>query len=115
MKMNRFCKAAAMTTALLFLAGTALSEPAGNERKGKYSYRGVYEACQKRGEVSETKPPVNPDAKTQAQWVRVFEKKDFAAFGCATEWNALSQEELDNILAYLWKHAADSPTPAKCK
>ena len=106
--------APALALSMLYVA-VASAEPSGNDRKGKYAYRGVYEKCMQRGEVTESKPPLSPDAKTQAQWERVFEKKDFTQFGCAPEWTALTEDELTNILAYLWKHAADSPTPAKCK
>jgi hypothetical protein len=87
----------------------------GNSRKGKYTYRKVYKACNERGEVDSPKPPISPDAKTQAQWKRVFDKKKFDAFACKDEWSALSEQELLNIYTYLYDHAADSPTPAKCK
>jgi hypothetical protein len=112
---RRAAPAATTFALLLFFAAAANAEPAGNDRKGKHAYREVYEKCMARGEVTEAKPPINPDSKTQSQWDRVFRKKEFAQFGCAAEWNALSDEELNNILAYLSKHAADSPTPAKCK
>lgn len=105
-------------TALIFLiasAGIVLALEKGNDRKGKYTYRKVYKACMERGEVDSPKPPVSPDAKTQAQWTRVFEKKDFEDFGCGQEWDSLSEEDLMDIYAYLHGHAADSPTPAKCK
>ena len=52
---------------------------------------------------------------TQAQWTRLFEKKDFEDFGCKPEWEALSEKDLTDIYTYLHDHAADSPTPAKCK
>ena len=105
-------------TALLFLfstVGAAFAMDQGNKRKGKYTYRKVYKACMERGEVASPKPTVNPDAKTQAQWTRVFDKKDFKDFGCSQEWSALSEKELMDIYAYLYSYAADSPTPAKCK
>jgi len=95
--------------------GTALAEPEGNKRKGKYTYRKVYKACMARGEVDSPKPLVNPDAKTQEEWQLVFENKDFADFKCQEEWAALSDEELQDIYAYLHSGASDSPTPAKCK
>lgn len=94
---------------------TAGDEPAGDARKGKYGYRGVYKACLKRGEVDSDKPLQDPSSKTRAQWVRLFKKGKFGELGCEQEWNALGQNERDNILAYLWSGAADSPTPAKCK
>lgn len=87
----------------------------GNDRKGKYTYRKIYKACMQRGEVDSGKPPISPDMKTQAQWTRVFEKKDFEDFGCKTEWDKLDEEDLMDIYAYLHDHAADSPSPAKCK
>lgn len=95
--------------------GVSLAAEKGNDRKGKYTYRKVYKACFDRGAVESQKPPLSPDTKTQAQWTRVFEKKDFDQFGCQQEWAALSEEDLSDIFAYLHGHAADSPSPAKCK
>ena len=54
--------------------GAAFAIEQGNKRKGKYIYRKVYNACNERGEVDTPKPPLNPDAKTQAQWTQVFEQ-----------------------------------------
>ena len=113
-----FRKAVFLFTATIFLfssVGVALALDKGNKRKGKYTYRKVYKACMERGEVDSAKPPISPDAKTQAQWTRVFEKKDFGDFGCKAEWEALSENDLTDIYTYLHDHAADSPTPAKCK
>lgn len=112
---NRLLFAAVSIGVGVLYSSNALAEPAGNETKGKYAYRGVYQECQKRGDVESAKPLLNPDSKTQAQWERVFQDKEFQQFGCTTEWSALTPEALENIEAYLWKHAADSPTPAKCK
>jgi hypothetical protein len=101
-----------MMTAITLLAAFTLTSIAeagepGNKRKGKYTYRKVYKACNERGEVDVPKPKLNPDAKTQAQWTEVFEGQE--------EWSRLSEKELLDIYAYLHAHAADSPTPAKCK
>lgn len=96
-------------------SGLALAGGKGNKRKGKYTYRKVYKACMARGEVDSPKPIVNPDAKTQAQWTRTFEKKDFEIFKCQPEWDALNEQQLLDIYTYLYSFAADSPTPAKCK
>lgn len=113
-----FKKGLFVATALIFLfsaVGITFAMEKGNNRKGKYTYRKVYNACMERGAVDSAKPPISPDAKTQAQWTRVFEKKDFADFGCKPEWDALSEADMADIYAYLHDHAADSPTPAKCK
>ena len=110
-------------TLMLFLAiiisvsfvatGSAIEQ--GNKRKGKYIYRKVYKACNERGEVESPKPPLNPDAKTQAQWTQLFEQGQYDEFGCEQEWGQLSEEDLSNIYTYLHAHASDSPTPLKCK
>lgn len=112
-------KAIIALLSVVFLLGTVAvafsAEPEGNKRKGKYIYRKVYKACHARGEVDSPKPVMNPDAKTQAQWERVFESKEFDDFKCKEEWDALSDEDLMDIYSYLHAHAADSPTPAKCQ
>lgn len=113
-----FKKSIITLTAVLFLiasVGISFALEKGNDRKGKYTYRKIYKACMERGEVDSAKPPVSPDEKTQAQWTRLFEKKDFEDLGCAVEWNKMDEKDLMNIYAYLHDHAADSPSPAKCK
>jgi hypothetical protein len=96
-------------------AGSALAMERGNKRKGKYTYRKVYNACFERGEVDSKKPPISPDEKTQAQWTQVFDKQVFEQFGCKEEWSKLDDNALSDIYTYLHDHAADSPTPARCK
>lgn len=113
-----FKKGIFAVTALIFLfstVGITFAMERGNKRKGKYTYRKVYKACMERGEVDSPKPPISPDAKTQAQWTRTFDKKDFEDFGCQPEWEALDEKAISDIYTYLHDHAADSPTPAKCK
>ena len=95
--------------------GTGLAMEQGNKRKGKYTYRKIYKACMERGEVDSPKPTVNPDAHTQAQWEEIFDNKKFDEFGCKQEWDTVSDEDLVDIFTYLYQHASDSPTPAKCK
>jgi hypothetical protein len=87
----------------------------GNKRKGKYTYRKIYKACMARGEVESAKPTVNPDAHTQAEWEEIFDNKKFDEFGCKEEWSAVEDGDLVDIFTYLYQHASDSPTPAKCK
>jgi hypothetical protein len=87
----------------------------GNKRKGKYTYRKVYTACFKRGEVQSKVPPISPADKTQAEWTSIFESNNFQQFSCQEEWQQLSETEVTDIYAYLHDHASDSPTPAKCK
>jgi hypothetical protein len=110
----------ALTVSLTLLLATTFAAPVlameeGNKRKGKYTYRKVYKACYERGEVTQEKPPINPDAHTQAEWKSLFEARNFEAFGCAEEWKQLDDEAISDIYAYLYNHASDSPTPLKCK
>ena len=95
--------------------GAAAAEEPGNKRKGKYTYRKVYKACFERGAVDSKTPHISPADKTMAQWEQVFKSKDFTQFGCADEWNKLSETDLLDIYSYLHAHGSDSPTPAKCK
>ncbi|SLM27956.1 conserved exported hypothetical protein [Desulfamplus magnetovallimortis] len=100
---------------ITFTAMAFAEEPAGNKRKGKYTYKKVYKSCMERGEVESERPIINPSDKTMSQWQRVFETKDFSEFKCAEDWKNLNEEELLDIYSYLYTGAADSPTPAKCK
>ena len=93
--------------------GLALEK--GNKRKGKYTYRKVYKACFGRGAVESKTPPISPADKTQAEWEALFTRKDYAQFGCEEEWSNLNDTQVTDIYTYLYEHAADSPTPAKCK
>lgn len=95
--------------------GTGLAMEKGNQRKGKYTYRKVYKACNERGEVESATPILSPVDKTQAEWDDTFGNKKFEEFKCQEEWSKLSEEDLRDIYSYLWEHAKDSPTPAKCK
>ena len=113
--MKKALSAAAILLLTIGFLSVSMAAEKGNSRKGKYTYRKVYKACHERGAVDSQKPPLSPDAKTQAQWTRVFNKKDFEQFGCQQEWSGLSEADLGDIYAYLHDHAADSPSPAKCK
>ena len=113
-----FKKTLLVLTAIVFVfstVGIGLALEKGNKRKGKYSYRKVYKACFERGEVDSKTPPISPADKTMTEWTTIFESKNLKQFGCEEEWGQLSDEALTDIITYLHDHAADSPTPAKCK
>lgn len=100
-----------ITIILVFsFINVAMAEVDGNKRKGKHLYREAYKACHGQDAI-----PVSPDSKTQAQWIRVFEKENWEVFGCEDTWAALSEKDRNDILSYLHGHAFDSPSPAKCK
>jgi len=102
-------------TFVLGSIGITIAGDKGNKRKGKYTYRKVYKACNERGEIDYSKPHLSPDGKSQEEWTRVFGEKDFDQFKCGEEWGNLSDKDLLDIYSYLHAHASDSPTPAKCK
>jgi hypothetical protein len=95
--------------------GVSFAIEKGNKRKGKYTYRKVYKACFQRGAVESKTPPINPSDKTQAEWEALFTSQDYSDFGCEEEWSGLNEIQVNDIYTYLYEHAADSPTPAKCK
>ncbi|MBU1341342.1 MAG: cytochrome c family protein [Proteobacteria bacterium] len=89
--------------------------PAGNDRKGKYTYRKVYKACAETGEIESATPKLSPADKTMEQWKTIFEAKTFEEFGCKDNWAAISDSDILDIYSYFYHHASDSPTPATCK
>lgn len=104
-----------MLTALcltLVFIGVGFSKDKGNSRKGKYLYRQNCRTCHKEDASA---PPLSPDSKTMAQWKRIFEPEKYKELACKEEWEKRSADELLDIYTYLYKGAADSPTPAKCK
>ena len=98
-----------------FTMALAEDGPAGNKRKGKYTYRKVYKACAGAGEVESATPTISPADKKMAEWKDIFENKNFEEFGCVSHWGNLADKDILDIYTYFYKHAADSPTPAKCQ
>ena len=89
--------------------------PDGNKRKGKYTYRKVCKACAAAGDTESATPKVSPADHTMAEWKAIFEAKNFKEFGCETHWANLADKAINDIYAYFYSFAADSPTPAKCQ
>ncbi|OGR03578.1 MAG: hypothetical protein A2511_00225 [Deltaproteobacteria bacterium RIFOXYD12_FULL_50_9] len=90
----------------------AADKPNGDERKGKYNFRQTCRQCHKAGGSAKE---LGPDSKTMAQWQRTFEKESYAKLACKAEWDKLAAADLNDTLSYLYNHAFDSPSPAKCK
>ena len=95
--------------------GISFALEKGNKRKGKYTYRKVYKACFERGAVESKTPSISPADKTQAEWEALFTSKEYSQLGCEEEWNSLNKTQVTDIYTYLYEHASDSPTLAKCK
>ena len=56
------------TVFAMLLSTMVFAAEGGDERKGKFIYKKIYKTCFEKGTVTSEKPPVSPDAKTQAQW-----------------------------------------------
>ncbi|MBU0729007.1 MAG: cytochrome c [Proteobacteria bacterium] len=94
------------------LLSAGMASAKGDERKGKYFFRKNCRECHKPdGSAAE----LGPDSKTMKQWQRVFEKDKYMGLKCNAEWQKQSDQELEDVLSYLYNHAYDSPSPAKCK
>ena len=95
---------------IVSFAGLAMAEGKGNARKGKYLFRKNCRSCHA---ADASAKELSPISKTQAQWEAAFKTND--QLQCTTEWQKLSEKDLSDVHAYLWGHAYDSPSPAKCK
>ena len=92
--------------------GVCFSKTKSNPRRGKFLYRKNCRLCHKSGAKA---TDLSPDSKTMAQWKRAFEPKKYATYKCVADWNKRTETEIADIFSYLYKYAADSPTPAKCQ
>lgn len=110
-----FNKTVFMAVSLFLVFGVSslsFSADKGNARKGKHLFRSTCRTCHQDGASAKA---LGPDSKTQAQWTRTFEPEKHKEFACKAEWEKLSAEDLNDIYTYLYDHAFDSPSPAKCK
>ncbi len=95
---------------LVVSIGVTMAGEGGNARKGKYLFRKTCRSCHMAdGSAKE----LSPVSKTQADWQVVFD--DISKLQCKDEWAALSEKDTKDIYSYLYGHAFDSPSPAKCK
>ena len=94
--------------AVLPLGVAAGSKP--SETKGRYYFRQTCKSCHTKGAVG---GEITPLTKIQAQWKLYFVK---GKHNRATEPLAkvMSDEQLQDVAAYLNAHAADSPQPETC-
>ncbi|KMY66804.1 hypothetical protein AAU61_12430 [Desulfocarbo indianensis] len=107
-------RSAAMVLALIIVfsgLGMALAlEADGNSRKGKYLFRKSCRGCHAEGQQAKDMSPVDM---TQAQWKQLF--SDYKKLPCYDKWGNVPEKDVKDIYSYLYGHAKDSPSPAKCK
>jgi mono/diheme cytochrome c family protein len=97
---------------LLCLLAAAAPAQDGNARKGKHLFRNSCRECHQEDAAA---TPLGPDSKTQAQWERAFKPENYQELQCKDEWAEHSEDDLEDMFTYLYEHAYDSPSPAKCK
>lgn len=98
---------------IMVLSGLGISfalDAGGNSRKGKYLFRKNCRSCHAEGQKAKDMSPVDM---TQAQWKNMF--ADYKKLPCYKDWKGLPEKDLKDIYSYLYGHAKDSPSPAKCK
>lgn len=94
---------------MIVAAGLGLAQAEGNWRKGKYLFRKNCRACHTaEGQGGE----LSPVTFKQAEWKAIF---DGDKFPCKDKWPQMKPGSMKDIYAHLHGHAADSPSPAKCK
>jgi mono/diheme cytochrome c family protein len=102
---------------MVFLIGSvgfavAAGKAKGNARKGKYLFRKNCRACHQEGATAKD---LSPADKTQAEWEAIFAKDAYKALACKDEWEKAKEKDITDIFSYMYNHAFDSPSPAKCK
>ena len=99
----------AMALSITFI-GFGMAAGKGNARKGKYLFRKNCRTCHMNGG---TAIELSPISKTQAEWEKVFAQCN--QLQCKDVWAKLSEKDVQDMYAYLYGHAYDSPSPAKCQ
>ena len=106
---NRLISLAVLVIFIMITAGFALAADKGNARKGKYLFRKNCRSCHVEGGKAKDLSPIDHK---QAEWEAIFAK---AEFPCKADWPEMSETDLNDIYTYMYEHASDSPSPAKCK
>jgi cytochrome c5 len=91
-------------------AGENAIHAKGSENKGRYYFRGTCKDCHTKGAVGGEITPLN---KTQAQWKTYFVAGKHAR-NKELLTKIMSDEQLRDVEAFLYNHAADSLQPETC-
>ncbi|MCD8490574.1 MAG: cytochrome c [Geovibrio sp.] len=105
----------ALTVALILAFAVATAFAAGNERKGKRTWKkSCRTACHDGSKASD----LSPVSKTQAQWKALFDgnhaKIDAAHKAKGASHEALQPSDWEDMYEYLKNHALDSDQPETC-
>ena len=95
--------------ALLTGATVLTAAEGGNSRKGKYLYKKSCKECHSEGSEG---GELTPMSKTMKQWDRYFEKKADEHPG--ETFGDIPEQDMKDIIQFLYDHAKDSPSPETC-
>ena len=101
------------TTLFVFVLMAAFAQAAiegGNAKRGKELAKEKCKHCHITGAEGGTMTPLS---KTQRQWERFYTKDKHNKLAPGT-WGQINQQELLDIMQFMYDHAADSPQPATC-
>ena len=103
-----------MGTLILGFLGSAAAD--GNYRKGKYLFRKNCRSCHiENAPGAQQAKVLEPSTFTMSEWTAAFGSEKASTYPCKAEWDKATPAGIQDIYAYLYKFAKDSPTPAKCK
>ena len=111
---GNFSHAVRLITIVLILGFTAVLFAAakGSETKGKAYFKQTCKQCHVKGQPG---GELTPMSKTQGQWKAIFEKgkhpKDKQPLAGI---NGMDDQKINDVYAFLYNHAADSPQPETC-
>jgi mono/diheme cytochrome c family protein len=110
-------KIALLTVAVLLMSAYVSSVMAmldeGYAQKGRHLFMQECRPCHMENPIgAEPAHYLGPDAKKQGKWIETFENKE--NLSCYGYWDDLSEEDLHDLLTYLYCGASDSLNPEKC-
>ena len=109
---QRFLKISGLSLAVLCLTTIVVwaAIEGGDAKRGKVLAKEKCKPCHIAGQDGGT---ITPLSKTQRQWDR-FYKKDKHNKKAPGTWDNISDDELRDIMQFMYDHAADSPQPQTC-
>jgi len=95
---------------LCFAIGIGLAEK-GNPQKGKTIFIKNCRSCHvKDGKAK----PLYAGRRKQADWQAAFAKGKYMTYPCKDVWQKLSDQDIQDLLAYFMEEAADGVMPRGC-
>lgn len=101
---------ALLLVSLLTIAVAQAAIEGGDAKKGKGLTIEKCKYCHVTGAEGGTMTPLS---KTQMQWERFYTKDKHNRLAPGA-WDQINQNELIDIMQFMYDHAADSPQPATC-